>query len=73
MFDSIEAFIFPNYDAESLDFKRFTNDQTLERDEATKINKLRESFLRAMKSSADFSALDEHGKPYIEALVRLYF
>lgn len=54
-----------------MDFKQFTNDQKLEREEATKINKLRESFLRAMKSSADFSALEEHGKPYIEAVLGL--
>ena len=43
----------------------------MESEEATKINKLRESFERAIKSSTDFGALSEHGKPYIEALASL--
>lgn len=71
MLESIETFNFQQYDTEPLDFNHFTSNQKLDNEEATKINKSRESFQRVIKNSAEFGAISEYGKPYVESLVDL--
>ena len=71
MLDSIEKFSFQQYDTEPLDFKHVTCSPELDKEEIAKINKLRDSFQRAIKSSTEFGAISEHGKSYCEALVGL--
>lgn len=81
MLDSIEIFNFQQYDTEPLDFSHFAFKEKLDKEdkeedkenkeEATKLNKLRESFQKAIKNSTEFSAINEYGKSYAEALVDL--
>ena len=77
MLDSIETFNFQQYDTEPLDFSHFVSKEKLDKEEkdhkeeATRLNKLRESFQRTIKNSSEFSAISEHGKSYAEALVEL--